>query len=222
MTGRNFLFFAFLISSALPSLEAAEPLPLILKEIEAKYQRAGTIRADFRQFNHLVAFNRTKESSGKITIEKPNRIRWETLKPDPGLFVSDGSHFFFYTPPFDSKDQGVLLIKKSSEVQSQLMALLLSGALSSSSTGLHFKIRNESSYILVPSKGTAATIEKAWVFIRPDTKLIWKVVLEHFSGKPGKKGNWTEIVLSDIELGKSVEDGVFQRPEFPNTRIIEE
>ncbi|OFZ55404.1 MAG: outer membrane lipoprotein carrier protein LolA [Bdellovibrionales bacterium RIFOXYC1_FULL_54_43] len=210
----QFIGLIGIMSLTLHPVHAAK-LPRLLQEVEAKYARATTLEADFSQINVLSALKRTKTSSGHIQFKRPNKIRWETLKPDPNLLVSDGKKFWFYTPPFDEGEQGQVIEKKTSEVQTKFAHALLSGSFS---IARNMKVKQEkpSRFALIPKKGTAGTVIRAEIEVDPGEKLIKKVTLLH------RDGNRSEISLSAIKLGEPLEDRLFSFVPPPNTDIVKE
>ena len=197
------------------SISAFAKLPKILQEVENKYSKAATLSADFTQVNETAAFKHKKQSSGHLLAKRPNKIRWETLQPDPSLLVSDGKRFWHYTPPFEEGDRGQVIERKSYEVQSKLANALLSGSFS---MAREMKVQQlgPSQFILLPKRGTAGTIARAEVQINPKQKVIEKVILEHHGG------NRSEITLSNIELGHVFADDVFYFVPPPNTDPVKE
>jgi len=190
------------------------PLPKLLQEVEAKYAAAATMSAEFAQTNESAALKQTKKSSGRIYAKRPGKVRWETLKPEANLLVSDGVRFWYYTPPFDETEHGQLIEKKSSQVQSKLANALLSGSFS---IARDMKIRAEggSSFTLVPKPGTAGTVASARIQVNPTEKLIEKVILQH------KDGNRSEIELKKIELGRQLGEELFHFSPPPNTDRVD-
>jgi outer membrane lipoprotein carrier protein len=218
---RNGILVLFIFFVSNPSLgkvakkDLSTELPLLLKEVESKYTKGGTLSAHFTQINTNPNLSQKKTSQGTILVKRPSRFRWETLKPDPTLLVSDGSHFWLYTPPFDSDERGQLIEKKSSEMQSQLAQALLAGSFSST-RDMSIQQKSPSTFLLIPKKNTAGTITQIRLEIQPDQKLIQKVILNHQNGKSA------EITLSDIVLGKAISDDVFVFTAPPNTDRIEQ
>lgn len=194
---------------------AAHPLPEILQEVEAKYAKAQTLQADFSQVSEIASLNTKKTTTGVIMVKRPDKIRWETLKPDMNLLVSDGTRFWYYTPPFDEGEHGQVVERKSGEVNSKLANALLSGRFS---VAHDMRIRQESpaKFLLIPAPGTAGTVSRAEIEIDPDAKIIHKVSLDH------RGGNHTEITLSKIELGKSIGDDAFVFKAPPGTDKVEQ
>ena len=210
--------FAHLALAAQPKGKAPQVssnLPPILQEVEKKDAQAATLEAEFTQVNDVAALKTKKTSSGFIMVKRPNKLRWETRKPDMNLLVSDGRRFWFYTPPFDEGEHGQVIERRSSEVNSRLANALLSGSFS---VAHDMKISQESSskFLLIPKPGAAGTVIRAEIEVNPDQKLIQKVVLEH------KGGNRSEITLSKIELGKTIGDEAFVFVPPANTDKVEQ
>src|SRR4051794_33548884 len=74
------------------------PLPLVIEKMQKNYDQAKDFKAHFSQKFTNVAFNRTKVSSGEVTVKKGGRMRWDYDKPDPQMFVSDGKLLWLYEP----------------------------------------------------------------------------------------------------------------------------
>jgi outer membrane lipoprotein carrier protein len=192
-------------SKAAPAAEKHEPLPQILQDLETKYSRAATLMAEFKQVNTSAAMGNTKISSGYVLFKRPDKIRWETIRPDKNLMISDGKRFWFYTPPFDETENGQVIERKSSEIKSKLANDLLSATFSAAVKVNGLKITQEapSTFLLVPRKGSAGSVAQARIEVDTGNKLITKVFLSH------KGGNTSEITLSKIELGKDLADHQF-------------
>lgn len=197
---------------------ASAALPPLLKEVEAKYAASSTFSAQFSQGQFNKMTGQTKTSSGKILVERPSKVRWETEKPERNLLIGDGKKFWFYTPPVDPEDKddhGQLIEKAASQVQSRLAGALISGSFSMA-RDMKIVQKSPSSFTLTPKPGTAGTVEIATIEVDPQKKLIQKVSLNH------KGGNRAEITLSQIKLGEPLDKKLFQFVAPKNTDIIKD
>jgi outer membrane lipoprotein carrier protein len=185
------------------STEKSAALPALLQEVERRYSRAATLKAEFSQMNESASLGTKKNSSGEIMFKRPNKMRWETTSPDKSLLVSDGHKFWYYTPPFDESEHGQVIEKSSSQVESRLAHALLAGSFSASAHDMKIEQKSDSEFILHPKKGTAGTVLKATIEIDPELKLIKKVDLVH------RDGNRSEVTLKNIQLGPSIADSEF-------------
>ena len=198
-------------------------VPKYLAEIGEKYKKAGSLQADFHQVTETAALKRRKSSSGVLMVQFPDKVRWETLKPDKNLLVSDGRRFWFYTPPFDEGEHGQVIEKKSGDAISKLASRLLSGAFEElSRTGdLVFRVLDPGNtttrtYQAKPKPGSAGTVVEIRVGIDPSVKVVTRVDLIH------KDGNRSEITLSKVKLGEEIDDEFFRFTAPPGTDRVSE
>ncbi len=214
----NALLYCSLFSIALISQESLAKeshFPPLLRAVEKKYKESKTFFAKFIQVNDQPILKKRTTSTGYLLFKQPGKIRWETQAPDPNLLVSDGKKYWFYTPPFDKDEQGQVIEKKASQVQSQLANALLSGSFSKVKS-MKIKKKAKNKFQLTPEPGTAGDLEKAEIEVDLKKQWIKKVTLEH------KSGNRSEITLTDIELGKKLEDSLFTFTPPPGTEKVTE
>jgi len=203
-------WFLFSFSSAY-----AATLPQMLEKVQAEYKKAAGLEATFNQIIDVKSTRQTKKAQGKIWIKRPNKLRWETINPDPNILVSDGKTFWFYTPPFEKGERGQVIIKKTAQVQTQFLNALLSGSFEfGKQTAIEEKSKN--TFLLKPKSGSAGDVKTAEVVINEASHKIEEVILTHASG------NKTDIKLQEIKLLSKLEDKMFQFTPDKNTdRIVE-
>lgn len=193
----------------------AATLPPLMQQVQSEYQKAAGIEAQFEQLTDVKATKQKKKAQGKIWIKRPNRLRWETISPDPNILISDGKTFWFYTPPFEKGERGQVIIKKSAQVQTQFLNALLSGSFDFGKSEASIQAKGNT-FLLKPKKGTAGDVETAEVTLNETSHKIEKVVLEHSSG------NRTEIKLQDVKLTSQLDDKLFRFVPDRNTDKITE
>lgn len=209
------MYFIFLLCLSTLSVHAAEnsSLPATLQKIEQKYKKAQTLKAEFFQQNQVASVGRTRKSNGLIWLKRPDKIRWETQKPDPNLLVSDGKTFWFYTPPFEKGENGQVIVRRTAEVQSQLASALLSGRFSLAKD-ITYKELGADHFKMTPRPGTSGDVMTAEIFTQGN--LIKKVILNY------RSGNRSEIVLKKIQLGQKLDDSDFNfQPPKGTERIVQ-
>jgi outer membrane lipoprotein carrier protein len=205
-----------LIGSVGSAAASAATLPKLMQDVQNEYQKAAGIEAQFDQLTDVKATKQKKKAEGKIWIKRPNKLRWETINPDPNILISDGKTFWFYTPPFDKGERGQVIIKKSAQVQTQFLNALLSGSFDFGKTDTSIETKGINTFLLKPKKGTAGDVEVAEVTINETSHKIEKVVLDHSSG------NRTEIKLQEIKLQPQLDDKLFRFTVDKNTdKIVE-
>ncbi len=72
-------------------------LDKIMDKVEKKYAVAG-FSACFVQKSTLKAMDITDSASGKITVKRPGKMRWEYEEPDIQIIVTDGKNLWVYRP----------------------------------------------------------------------------------------------------------------------------
>lgn len=209
-----FLFLLFFGTSPVWSATEHVLLPAPLKEVEAHYAKAATVIADFEQSTQSALSAKKKESSGRILIKRPDKVRWETLKPDTHLMVSDGQRFWFYTPPFEAGERGQVIIRKTAEVQSKLATALLVGSFSSV-RDMRIETKDAHHFLMIPKRGTSGTVQDAEIEISAQ-KEIRKITVRHVGG------NVAEIRLTKLEMGSAIRDELFVFITPPKTDTIKE
>jgi outer membrane lipoprotein carrier protein len=210
---RPFLFLPLL---ALSAAAFANDLPPLLEKVQTEYQKSAGLEARFEQFTDVKATKQKKKAEGKIWIKRPNKLRWETINPDPNILVSDGKTFWFYTPPFDKGERGQVLIKKTAQVQTQFLNALLSGSFEFGKSQTTVEAQSKNVFLLKPKAGSAGDVLTAEITINETTNKIERVFLTHLSG------NTTEIKLQEVKLTSQLDDKMFHFvPDHNTDKIVE-
>ena len=190
-------------------------LPPLLEKVQQEYQKASGIEAEFEQLTDVKATKQKKKAEGRIWIKRPNKLRWETLNPDPNILVSDGKTFWFYTPPFEKGERGQVIVKKTAQIQTQFLNALLSGTFDFGK-GTVITTKPNSVFVLKPKSGSAGDVQTAEVTVNETSHKIEKVYLQHHSG------NTTEIKLKEIKLTSKTPEELFHfTPDHNTDKIIE-
>ena len=74
-----------------------QDLDKLLSEIEQRYDFPG-FSAHFVQESTLAAMDISDQAMGRITVKRPNKMRWEYDTPDPQLIITDGKQLWVYRP----------------------------------------------------------------------------------------------------------------------------
>lgn len=197
-------------SPAKPSV-ASQSLPAALLKVEKKYKQSKSFYAEFVQDTKVRSTGSTKKSSGKIWILRPDKVKWQTIEPDPSLTVGNGKTLWIYTPPFDEESPGSVTIGDAKKRRSGLLDALLSGSFSMAK-GMDIKMIRNNVFELLPSKKKSIDgIRKAIVWIDPQSSTINKVQIHNVGG------NLSDIKLSKIDFSKILSKNFFNFQIPPNT-----
>lgn len=129
-----------ILAAAAAALAAPPDLPRTLKGIEERYNRARTLEVGFEQTMSARGQPRRTES-GRLSLRKPGRMRWDYTVPAGKLFLSDGKNIYFYTPAANRVEK--MKMKETEDMRAPLAFLL--GRLDFS--------RDFSSYLTTPEGG---------------------------------------------------------------------
>lgn len=66
-------------------------LEAFLAKVENESAAINSFTCEFRQVRHLAVFPRPVEFSGQLTLDRPDRLRWEFRKPLASVLVLDGN-----------------------------------------------------------------------------------------------------------------------------------
>jgi outer membrane lipoprotein carrier protein len=69
-----------------------------LDRLQARYEATRTLTAAFVQTLESPALAGALESRGRVSFEKPNRMRWDYEAPDRQVIVGDGETLWIYQP----------------------------------------------------------------------------------------------------------------------------
>ncbi len=67
------------------------------KSLEARYQHARTLKAEFYE-RYSDGSGGVSAESGVVYFSRPGRMRWEYESPEQKLFLVDGANAWFYVP----------------------------------------------------------------------------------------------------------------------------
>jgi outer membrane lipoprotein carrier protein len=99
----------------------AEDLGALIDGIQAKYSRMKGLSADFQQV-YTGRDGRSIRESGRLSLKRPGKARWEYTSPNHKLFISDGKYVYFYV--FGERQAARSSIRASADPQIPFLFLL--------------------------------------------------------------------------------------------------
>ena len=201
---------------AAPAAPGRLPLPAVIERMQKNYDQAKDFHAHFSQKYTNVAFNRTKVSSGEVTVKKGGRMRWDYDKPDPQLFVSDGRVLWLYEP---NDKQAFKQDLKQSQLPAALSFLLGKGKLSDE---FEIALADDVSYgaktdyrLSLKPKQPQATYKSIYFIVDAKTFYVTESVLEN------AQGDINDISFADLRVNAKVPDTLFKWSAPAGTRVID-
>lgn len=69
----------------------------LVAAVEATYATVTSLRADFVQVTRSASMGQETRQKGKVSLERPRKMRWDFSQPDTSTFVTDGSTMWVYS-----------------------------------------------------------------------------------------------------------------------------
>jgi outer membrane lipoprotein carrier protein len=210
-----------MLSAALPAVgqegddeQARKEVRDVVKRLQARYEKTKDLQADFTQKTTIEGFERPMTSSGKVSIKKPGRLRWNYLEPSTEDIYVDGDDVKVYVP----EHKQVLVGKLTNMAASRAPLELLQGAakLDASfdvepTSGKSRGVGGIRLLTLVPKSREGqvrGTVQKIVVEVFPKTYFIRSLSLHEISG------NVSNFEFSSLQSNVGLEDDLFV-PKFP-------
>jgi len=114
----RYLIILLALSGFAPAVQAVTAIDR-LNEFNTQ---VDSLSADFKQTLYDSDGEAVQQSSGKLLIQRPNRFRWDYIKPYPQLLLADGKRFWIY-----DSDLEQVTVKLISEVLGNAPSMLLNG-----------------------------------------------------------------------------------------------
>jgi len=105
---------------ALAPVAVASNVQATVRALEARYERARTLKAIFFE-RYSDGNGGVAAESGTVYFSRPGRMRWEYESPEQKLFVVDGTNVWFYVPADHTASRAKM--KESSDWRTPLALL---------------------------------------------------------------------------------------------------
>lgn len=182
--------------------------------VQAFYNRTQTFQADFAQKYTIKAYNRTKESNGKVVFEKPGKMSWR-YTTNGNRVVSDGKILKVYE---EEEKQMYEQPMNQSQYPAALAFLVGEGDIRTSfklQTLDSEKAKFEGGYVLVgePREPTPA-YQKMLLFVDAKTDQVRRVMLID------AQGNRNRFDFSNPVVNKKSLPDEFKFTPLKGTKVI--
>jgi outer membrane lipoprotein carrier protein len=191
-------------------------LKAVVERVQKRYDGATDFRARFGQTLTNAAFARKTTSSGEVLFKKPGRMRWNYEKPEPKVYVADGSTLWLYEP---EDHQAFKQDLKGSQLPAALAFLTGQGSLTTEfeiAFAPHTQYGGPGDYLLsLTPKQPQAQVKGILFVVDPDTFNVRESVITDSSG------NTNDLLFSDIHINTAVADSTFRWTPPAGTRVID-
>lgn len=193
-----------------PSL-AAEPTPLPPEAVAtwAELDRVQRLRAHFEQVQYRSVLSRPLASTGTLSFERPNQVRWEVERPARSLFVMNGTNVGTALPDLGHRESIDLAASPEAARFVQGLMVWLGGDLAAVQRDYTAVWKSGPPAVLVLTPRDPALVRllaSITLTLGGSPPQIERVVLV----EPG--GDRVEITFSAIERDPVLPDGTFVLP----------
>lgn len=209
---RRLLSWGFLLITAvaaswsLPaSARSEDPVKEIVKKVEARYKKVVDLTADFNQTTTVKGFTKALESSGRLYLKRPGKLRWDYLAPTLEQIFVDNDRVQFYVPEHKQALTG--LLSKMADSQAPLKLLQGVGRLDAHYlvTAAPSRAKGEGGLPLLALTPLAGGPDQPKIVIEvdPASYLLRRVELHDVSG------NVSNFVFSKIRVNSGLKEELF-------------
>jgi chaperone LolA len=180
-------------------------LNALIDAIQRRYSRMIGIGADFAQI-YSEPDGRTIRESGHVLLKRPRKARWDYVRPERKVFLSDGKNIFFYV--YGERQATKSAIKESVDPQVPFLFLLGQGNLRRGFASIEIDAKQEPVVAgdvvlrLVPKKAPDE-FKQILVEVSPSTAEVRRLVILQ------RNGGAMDFYLSNIVENLNAPDSEF-------------
>ncbi|HTK95258.1 MAG TPA: outer membrane lipoprotein chaperone LolA [Terriglobales bacterium] len=187
----------------------------VAKAVDEHYNRLKSFTADFSESYRGAGIARSE--SGRLSLKKPGKMRWEYQQPRAKLFVTDGSTAYFYVPGDQQARRAP--VKKLDDLRSPLRYLLGKTKLQKEFDGLELApnvpaVTAGDIVLHGQPKSMADRVSDVVLEIAPDNRIV-RILVEEVDGST------TEFRFSNIVEDPALDDAQFRFTPPPGVQVIE-
>ena len=122
---KRLFFLIFIFFGVSLNLSASNnALSMVIDNLHKKYDNISTYKADFVQVNFFKAVNQVQKFSGTLYLKKPDKMRWDYVKPEVQSIISNGKKIWYFYPEENQANYADLSGKSK---ENSLIFMLLEG-----------------------------------------------------------------------------------------------
>lgn len=207
------LFVCALLVGAAPATWAQNDLDPFINALQTKYNKLGSLAADFTQIYNAPG-ERGRRESGSLLLKKPGKMRWDYSSPEQKLFVSDGKVLVEYVA--SEKMATRVSVKESDDLRSAFLFLLGRGNLRRDFKRIEWA--NETPLAagnrvlrMIPKRGD---VRELLVEVEPNALTLKRLVLIN------RNGGRSDFLFSNLRENAAAADGQFSFTPPPGVRVV--
>jgi outer membrane lipoprotein carrier protein len=183
-----------------------------IRRLQKVYQDAVSVTGNFKQTYTYAIYNRTQHSTGKVFLKKPGKMRWDYLKPNPKVFVSNSQDLWVYEP---SKNQAHKKNLADSELPIAISFLMGKGnLLDEFEAKLNGPAKNNQLSISLSPKTQNRNYKSLELLVETERFMVLQTIVFD------PAGNKNTITFSELKLNTAVSDAAFNFTPPPGVEIL--
>lgn len=175
-------------------------------EINATHQESTSIRMDFRQSSVSQLFKKPLISTGRITLQRPGKLRWEYTTPAQSGFILDGATGIQWSSVGTAISLKTTPLSPVLQVIGQQMLLWLSADKEQLSNDFTVDVKNGQCVLTPLNPVMQEYIHTITLSLEKGQEFIQNIVVQEPSG------NTTQISLAHPEVNPVLDSTVFTAP----------
>jgi outer membrane lipoprotein carrier protein len=196
---------------SVPALAAPLDTDLLLKNIEARYNRAQSLKLDFSE-SYAGIKSPVQNDSGVLFLRKPGRMRWEYAAPAGKVFISDGKDVILYSPEDQQAQKSKL--KESEDMRAPLAFLLGKLDFKKEFKSFQTRVEGNDSWIVAEPKSENLAYSKVEFLATPEGE-IRRVRIT------GQDQSKLDFRFSNEQLNVPVAQSLFTFHPPPGVQVVE-
>lgn len=214
------IVLALAVLTPLASAQASEEVKEVIKKLQARYEQTRDLSAEFKQTTKIEGFATPIQSTGKMYIKKPGRLRWDYADPNVEEIYVNQNDVKMYVP----EHKQVLVGKLTQMAASQAPLQLLQGAakleeqydLDLSRAGDKGEGGLPLINLLPKQDGNEAvrTVTRIVLEVQPKTYFIRRVAIHELSG------NVSTFEFSNLKPNSGLKPGLFEFTVPPGVEVV--
>ena len=180
--------------------------PATLEGVWAALAEASALRASFQQTQHRRLFSRPLESAGTVTLQRPDRLRWEVDTPSPSVFVMRGSDVAVTYPALGVTES--LSLRDRPELLSLARALTvwMQADLEQVRASYEVSLEGRTATLVPRDPALARWVSRVELTVAPEGRHVQRLALHE------PDGDRVEIGFSRVELDPTLAPAAFTLP----------
>jgi outer membrane lipoprotein carrier protein len=206
-------WFAAATAATGAGAQKPESAASVVARVQKYYDATKDLHARFEQ--EIASPSRApQKAGGEVWLKKPGKMRWDYVRPEKKLMVSDGGTLWVYEP---EDEQAFKQSLKDNALPAQVSFLLGEGKLAQEFDATFTKLdgigADELALKMVPKTGTAAYRYLVFVVDNKSGQVKRTVIYD-------QAGGTNRLSFVDVEQNKGVDDSHFKFTPPAGTHVL--